>query len=41
MTAENSNTTSFVSAISILNVEDVGASIEHYTSVLGFTKDWD
>ena len=41
MTAENSNTTSFVSAIPILNVEGVGASIEHYTSVLGFTKDWD
>ena len=35
------SSTSFRSAIPILNVKSVEASIEHYTSVLGFKKDWD
>lgn len=34
------NPTEFTSVIPILNVADVPASIGHYTTVLGFTKDW-
>ena len=33
--------TAFTSMTPILNVASVEASIEHYTSVLGFNKDWD
>ena len=33
--------TAFTSMTPILNVASVEASIEHYTSVLGFKKDWD
>lgn len=33
--------TTFTAMTPILNVASVEASIEHYTSVLGFNKDWD
>ena len=33
--------TAFTAMTPILNVASVEASIEHYTSVLGFDKDWD
>ncbi|MDE2740341.1 MAG: glyoxalase superfamily protein [Gemmatimonadota bacterium] len=33
--------TAFTAMTPILNVASVEASIEHYTSVLGFNKDWD
>ena len=33
--------TAFTAMTPILNVASVEASIEHYTSVLGFSKDWD
>ena len=33
--------TAFTAMMPILNVASVEASIEHYTSVLGFSKDWD
>ena len=33
--------TAFTAMMPILNVASVEASIEHYTSVLGFNKDWD
>lgn len=33
--------TAFTGLTPILNVESVEASIEHYTSVLGFRKEWD
>lgn len=33
--------TAFTGMTPILNVASVEASIEHYTSVLGFSKDWD
>ena len=33
--------TAFTGMTPILNVASVEASIEHYTSVLGFNKDWD
>ena len=33
--------TAFSAMTPILNVASVEASIEHYTSVLGFNKDWD
>ena len=33
--------TAFTAMTPILNVESVEASIEHYTSVLGFSKEWD
>ena len=33
--------TAFSAMTPILNVESVEASIEHYTLVLGFNKDWD
>ena len=33
--------TEFTSMTPILNVASVEASIEHYTSILGFNKDWD
>ena len=33
--------TAFTAITPILNVRSVEASIEHYTSVLGFKKDWD
>ncbi len=36
-----SEPTAFTAMTPILNVESVEASIEHYTSVLGFSKDWD
>ena len=38
---EASATTAFTGMTPILNVASVEASIEHYTSVLGFHKDWD
>ena len=41
---ENDNghgSTAFTAMMPILNVASVEASIEHYTSVLGFNKDWD
>ena len=37
----DSGPTAFTSMTPILNVASVEASIEHYTSVLGFNKDWD
>ena len=33
--------TAFTAMTPILNVKSVEASIEHYTSVLGFRKEWD
>ena len=33
--------TAFTSMTPILNVASVEASLEHYTSILGFNKDWD
>ena len=36
-----SGSTAFTAITPILNVESVEASIAHYTSVLGFRKDWD
>ena len=36
-----SESTAFTGMTPILNVASVEASIEHYTSVLGFKKDWD
>lgn len=33
--------TAFTAITPILNVASVEASLEHYTSVLGFSKDWD
>ena len=33
--------TAFTAMTPILNVESVEASMEHYTSVLGFRKEWD
>jgi len=33
--------TSFTSAIPILNVKSVAESIDYYTTVLGFTRNWD
>ena len=33
--------TAFTAMTPILNVASVEASIEHYTSILGFNKDWD
>ena len=36
-----SKSTAFTAITPILNVESVEASIGHYTSVLGFKKDWD
>ena len=38
---EASEPTAFTGMTPILNVASVEASIEHYTSVLGFNKDWD
>ena len=38
---EASESTTFTGMTPILNVASVEASIEHYTSVLGFNKDWD
>ena len=38
---EASKPTAFTAMTPILNVASVEASIEHYTSVLGFNKDWD
>ena len=38
---EASAPTAFTAMTPILNVASVEASIEHYTSVLGFNKDWD
>ena len=38
---EASEPTAFTAMMPILNVASVEASIEHYTSVLGFNKDWD
>ena len=38
---EASEPTAFTSMTPILNVASVEESIEHYTSVLGFNKDWD
>ena len=38
---EASATTAFTGMTPILNVASVEASVEHYTSVLGFHKDWD
>ncbi len=38
---EASEPTAFTAMTPILNVASVEASIEHYTSVLGFSKDWD
>ena len=38
---EASEPTAFTAMTPILNVASVEASIEHYTSVLGFNKDWD
>ena len=39
--AGESGPTAFTAMTPILNVASVEASIEHYTSVLGFNKDWD
>ena len=39
--AAGSESTAFTAMTPILNVESVEASIEHYTSVLGFHKEWD
>ena len=36
-----SESTRFTAATPVLNVGSVEASIQHYTSVLGFKKDWD
>lgn len=36
-----SKSTAFTAVTPILNVESVEASIAHYTSVLGFRKNWD
>ena len=36
-----SGSTAFTAVTPILNVESVEASIAHYTSVLGFKKNWD
>ncbi len=36
-----SESTAFTATTPILNVGSVEASIQHYTSVLGFKKDWD
>ena len=38
---KDSKSTAFTAMTPILNVASVEASIEHYTSVLGFNKDWD
>ena len=40
-TAAEPGPTAFTAMTPILNVESVEASIEHYTSVLGFRKEWD
>ena len=40
-TAAEPGPTAFTAMTPILNVKSVEASIEHYTSVLGFRKEWD